>query len=100
MSRMISWETKRLLMAEIDNEKDGGASPTTLASALDSVLQGYNPDLNDRFDMGSFEAELRQLVAEHGPEALAAGFVSDSDWIRRSSRLSHAMRRPQRRGIP
>jgi hypothetical protein len=36
--------TKWLLMAEIKNERNGGDYPTTLVSALESVLGGYNPD--------------------------------------------------------
>jgi len=59
----ISKETKRFFKAEIDNEKAGGISPSTLNSALDSLEQGYEPEENFNIDL--VEKELHQLINKY-----------------------------------
>jgi hypothetical protein len=80
---ILKWATKRLLMAEICNEDEGGANPATFASALNSVLNGYNPDPDEEFDMKKVEAQLTELIDKFGPNALANDFVHKPDWDRR-----------------
>ena len=86
----ISWPTRRLLMAEVGNEDDGsgnsrggGSSPggvrtATLASALDSVQQGYEPYAG--FPSAFVAEELKLLVGQHGPKFPAGELLTDRDW--------------------
>lgn len=86
----ISWDTKRLFMAEINNEKEGGVSPSTLWSALDSLKQGYKPF--EGFLSEFVEKELRDLIKEHGEATEVEIFLADEDWNR------HSLASPYRRG--
>ena len=54
--------TRWLLIAEINNEADGGESPATVLSALESVRSGYNPDSDEQVDMEPIQRELEALV--------------------------------------
>jgi len=68
-------------MAEIDNESEGGVSPTTLESALDSVRQGYNP--TGDMDMETVGRELEQLLDQLGPDTAAEPLLTVEDWTNR-----------------
>lgn len=72
--------TKWLLIAEINNEADGGDKPATLGSALESVRSGYNPDPDEFVDMEPVKRDLIALIAEHGDRAVAENSLTDSDW--------------------
>ncbi len=86
----ISWPTKRLLMAEIGNEDDrrgnsrdgcsspGGKTPATLASALDTMQQGYEPYRG--FPAAFVAEELESLTGLHGPMFPEADLLTDRDW--------------------
>lgn len=87
----ISWPTKRLLMAEVLNETDeeagnsrdgrsspGGVSPATLASALDTVRQGYEPYA--AFPAAFVAEELKLLIGQHGQNCPAGELLTDRDW--------------------
>lgn len=87
----ISWPTKRLLMAEILNETNeeagnardgrsspGGETPATLASALESVRQGYEPYRD--FPAAFVAEELKLLIAANGPQFPAADLLTNRDW--------------------
>lgn len=87
--------TKWLLIAEIENEADGGVSPATLGSALDSVDQGYCPDPDDHLDMGPIGDEIERLIKEHGADKLAEELVDTDDW---ESHASGDMQDLARRG--
>ena len=76
--------TKWLLMAEVVNEVDGGDSPTTLGSALESVLGGYNPDSENKMSMEPVQRELITLIAEQGPGKLVADLLTNADWESRA----------------
>lgn len=86
----ISWDTKRLMMAEIDNEEEGG-SPAVLWSALDSVKQGYVPF--DEADMEFVAEELEALIDFFGPRTELEDFITSGDWENRSQ--SGPVRRAQ-----
>jgi type II secretory pathway component GspD/PulD (secretin) len=79
----LTWATKRLLMAEICNEDEGGVTPATLKSALCSVKQGYDPDPEEEFDMNKVKTQLTELIDEFGTKALAQDFIIKADWDRR-----------------
>jgi hypothetical protein len=67
----ISDDTARLFGAEVDNEDEGGVSPATLASALDSVQQGYDPRMfpgQEEWDADAVMAEIEALIKEHGED--------------------------------
>ncbi len=79
--REVSADTERLFVAEIGNERDGGVSPATLESALDSLQQGYDPridyvgpDDNEQWDGDAVESEIESLIEELG------GDVELSNW--------------------
>lgn len=87
----ISWPTKRLLMAEVSNERDdetgdsrdghsspGGETPATLESALDGVQQGYEPYAG--FPAAFVTEELKLLISANGPMFPAADLLTDRDW--------------------
>ena len=76
----VSAELKRLLMAEIDNEADGGDSPATLKSALESLKGGYEP--RPGFPVAKVKKELAALIAKKG-NARADRFVTDADFAAR-----------------
>ena len=81
-------DLKRVLMAEIDNEADGGTSPTTLASALDSLDQGYNPD-PDKYsdeDMQRVRGELRNFMHKYGEDKEAEELLTPEDWQKRAGK--------------
>jgi len=80
---ILTWATKRLLMAEICNEDVDGVTPATLVSALDSVQQGYDPDPEEEFDMKKVETQLTSLIDEFGPNSFANDFVCKADWDKR-----------------
>lgn len=87
---LISWPTRRLLMAEVGNEDEGssnsrdgrsspgGETPATLQSALDSVQQGYEPYAG--FPSAFVAEELKRLVGQHGPKFPAGELLTDRDW--------------------
>lgn len=93
--KSLSWELKRLLMAEIDNEAEGGESPATLGTALGSLRQGYNPDPDHRIDMAKVEAELTALIEKEGLDALAEDRVSSDDWRKRLQRVRGYQANPE-----
>ena len=72
--------TKWLLIAEINNEADGGESPTTVLSALESVRGGYNPDPDELVDMEPIQRELENLVLSGQGGDLAENLLTDADW--------------------
>jgi len=76
----VSAELKRLLMAEIDNEADGGDSPVTLKSALESLKGGYEP--RPGFPVARVKKELAALIGKRGNER-ADRFVTDADFAAR-----------------
>ena len=76
----VSAELKRLLMAEIDNEADGGDSPATLKSALESLKGRYDPCPG--FPVAKVKKELAALIAKHG-NARVDRFVTDADFAAR-----------------
>lgn len=85
----VSWETKVLLMAEIENEKFGGSSPATLQTAIDSVKQGYVP--REWMTAHTMEKVLRELTlmqSLNGKKVRAEDFLCDADWSRRASEIS------------
>lgn len=82
MAQEISWPTKRLLMAEIDNEEDGG-DETTLGTALDSLQGGYEP--YDGFEKGAVESELKNLIRLYGDEKEAEDLITNDDWKKRAA---------------
>lgn len=75
--RKTSADTERLFRAEIGNERDGGVSPATLESALDSLVQGYDPRIDEpgeEWDGNAVEVEIESLIEEYG------GDVELSNW--------------------
>jgi len=76
----ISWPTRRLLMAEIENTDglDDGANPATLQTCLESVQSGYEPYANFPTDFVKEEIKLlqKQFGKEYDPDEL----LSDRDW--------------------
>ncbi len=76
-----SWALKRLLMAEIANEADGGVSPATLDSAYDSLASGYEP--HEGFPAEEVRQELLSFLKKY-KNAYASQFVTEADWLRRS----------------
>jgi hypothetical protein len=81
MGSKLSPELKRLLMAEIDNESEGGDTPATLESAAESLAGGYKPCKG--YPVAKVKKELAALITEKG-NAPAARFVSDADWKERA----------------
>lgn len=77
--------TRWLFMAEIENEVDGGVSPATLGSALESLEIGYNPDSNGGLDMTNTEKELNDLIKQHGEDKELEDLISNKDWEDRAS---------------
>jgi len=77
----VSWPLKRLIMAEIDNEADGGDSPATLESVLESLDGGCTP--YDGFPVEDVKAELATLIDKFG-KAPADRFVCEADWKARA----------------
>lgn len=85
--------TRWLFMAEIDNEADGGDSPATLGSALESLESGYNPDPADEVDMNPVEREILKLIKQHGEDKELEDLLTVSDWkARANSSLQEAAR--------
>lgn len=82
---VMNWHTKRLMMAEIDNEEKGGEKPATLRSAFESVLSGYNPDEQTftEDDMKQVGVELTRLTDLYGNDAALENFVTAHDWAKR-----------------
>jgi len=72
--------TKWLLIAEINNEAEGGESPATVLSALESVRGGYSPDLDELVDMEPIQRELEALVLAGRGGDLAAKLLTGTDW--------------------
>lgn len=72
--------TKWLLIAEINNEADGGESPATVLSALESVRGGYNPDPDELVDVEPIQRELEKLVLSGQGDDLAENLLTDADW--------------------
>jgi len=72
--------TKWLLIAEINNEADGGESPATVRSALESVRGGYNPDPDELVDMGPIQRELENLVLAGQGGEQTESLLNDTDW--------------------
>ena len=88
----VTSDLKRLLMAEIDNEADGGDSPATLKSAADSLAGGYTP--YDGFPVAKVKKELAALIGKRG-NARAERFVSDADFIARRRMTQAEKRNPK-----
>jgi hypothetical protein len=72
--------TKWLLIAEINNEADGGESPATVRSALESVRGGYSPDPDELVDVGPIQRELENLLSSGQGGDLAENLLTDADW--------------------
>lgn len=72
--------TKWLLIAEINNETDGGESPATVRSALESVRGGYNPDPDELVDKGPIQRELENLVLAGQGNDQAESLLTEADW--------------------
>ena|SRR5438552_3598512 len=72
--------TKWLLIAEINNESQGGESPATIQSALESVRGGYNPDPDELLDMNPVQRELEALVLSGRGGDLAESLLTGTDW--------------------
>lgn len=72
--------TKWLLIAEINNEADGGESPTTVLSVLESVRGGYNPDPDELVDVEPIQRELENIVQASRGDNLAENLLTDADW--------------------
>lgn len=72
--------TKWLLIAEINNEADGGESPATLLSALESVRGGYSPDPDEQVDMEPIRRQLEALVLSGRGGDLAEKLLTGTDW--------------------
>ena len=72
--------TKWLLIGEINNEADGGDSPATVLSALESVRGGYNPDPDEQVDMEPVQRELEALVLSGRGGDLVESLLTDADW--------------------
>ena len=81
MGPKVSDELKRLLMAEIDNETEGGDSPATLETVKASLDSGYTPC--DGFPVAAVKGELEALIAKQG-NAPAERFVATADWESRA----------------
>jgi hypothetical protein len=79
---MVGWPTKRLFMAEIDNDEKGGERPATLRSAMESVGSGYKP--YDDFDSELAIADIRKLSLLFGGDTTLEHFVTLKDWGRRA----------------
>ncbi len=77
----ISADLKRLFMAEIDNEAQGGDSPATLQTVRESLVGGYEPYLG--FPVQAVQSELDELIAIVG-NANAERFVTTADWQNRA----------------
>ncbi len=88
----VSAELKRLLMAEIDNEADGGDSPATLKSAMESLKGGYEPCPG--FPVAKVKKELAALIAKKG-NARANRFVTDADFAARKKLTQAEARNPK-----
>ena len=82
-------------MAEIDNEADGGDSPATLKSAMESLKGGYDPCPG--FPVAKVKKELAALIAKHG-NARADRFVTDADFAARKklTQAEAGIRKPRR----
>jgi len=79
-----SWPLRRLFMAEVENEADGGDAEPTLATARDSMAGGYEPYVGfaeDRDEEG-IEAELAALIEWYGDDQELAALLTDDDWSR------------------
>ena len=72
--------TKWLFIAEINNEANGGESPATVLSALESVRGGYNPDPDELVDMGPIQRELENLVLAGKGGEHAESLLTEADW--------------------
>ena len=72
--------TKWTFIAEINNEVNGGDSPSTLRSALESVEFGYNPDPDNIEFMFPVENEIRYMILNYGENKEVADFLSKADW--------------------
>lgn len=72
MNGKISKQTLILFRAEIDNETEGGITPSTLGSALSSLEQGYEP--YDNFNSEVAEKDINYLIDEHGENYLLENF--------------------------
>ena len=79
-------------MAEIDNEADGGDSPATLKSAMESLKGGYDPCPG--FPVAKVKKELAALIAKHG-NARADRFVTDADFAARKKLTQTEARNPK-----
>jgi hypothetical protein len=77
---MVSDMTKRLLVAEIDNEEKGGANPATLNSALSSVQCGYA--VGEDFNKVQVEGQLNWLIEMFGEDTILESFITPSDYKR------------------
>jgi len=79
-------QLESFLVAEVRNEADGGVSPTTLGSALDSLLQMPEDVLEEELsdlivatgvDACALESELRGLIGRFGGDFEVERHLSD-----------------------
>ena len=82
MGPKVSAELKRLLMAEIDNEAEGGDSPATLETVKASLDSGYKPC--DKFSVGKVKKELTGLIDRIGGTVPAKRLLTTADWESRA----------------
>ena len=80
-------------MAEIDNEADGGDSPATLKSALESLKGGYKP--RPGFPVAKVEKELAALIGKRA-NARADRFVTAADFAARKPAKKAAKKRARK----
>ena len=83
MGPKVSAELKRLLMAEIDNEAEGGDSPATLETVKASLDSGYKP--YDKFPVGKVTKELTGLIDRIGGTVPAKRLLTTADWESRAT---------------
>lgn len=82
---VISWPLKRLLMAEIEHEI--GGAPATLADAVQSLQDGYQPYVG--FNGFDVEAALSVLVVKYGDTLNLSGLLNDADWVKHDNCCPH-----------
>lgn len=80
----LSWATKRLFMALIDDAEKRGDKPATLQTAINKVDELYNPDDDE---MGLVKDEVHRVVLRDGWQSDTAleHFVTRKDWRKRSA---------------
>ena len=79
----VSPALKRLFMAEIDNEAEGGDSPATLETVKESLDSGYKP--YDKVPAAKVKKELVGLIDRIGGTVPAKRLLTTADWESRAT---------------